>query len=546
MERNIYDRYGLRSNPFRDLSSESLENVDIFHVVQNLDEELSRIKEEITYKENHAVVGILGGLGAGKTERLLLAANEAQQQNLYYVMRNMTFETKWIVEGITDLLIKQSKIGTFKRIFSPPKWYKNLVKLRKKAIQSYDPEEAGRIIAESLNENAPSFLLMNDFHHLSRAQDAERFLHVLHVLIDHIDHGVMIMISCDRNYFVQLMNHHPSLNQRITRKFVVPPLSDNEANLMIAKRLLEKRLADDIEPLFPFTPDGISTLNEEAKGNPRALLRISDIVVEYAARKRAIMIDEPIAQEVITLGKNKQLNIRFEDKEPVLKPLQPRQEIPYQQEIPKNKKGKLSIKNKLKKSSKKPSPARNTYYQSNAPLPNYNPNPGKNFSNPQQWNTSQNQEEIEDWEPINVQNENIYENYNPGNTNNYSNNEDEIGEWEPIKDPDENKESQTKQQDQDEEELHKQNEKPKDKVVKKQENKIEKQRKIKTKSKTVNKEPQSEILLKPKNPEPEQEPKSGNLLRIKCPVCNKVFAMELEEDADTIRCPYCEFIGSVS
>ena len=153
MQQSIYERYGLSGNPFRDLSSESLENVDIFHVVQAVDEELTRMKDEVIYKENRVVVGILGGLGAGKTERLLLAANEAKQQGFFAILRNMTFETQWVVEGILDSIVKQTKLSFFKKLFSAPYWYKSINKMKKISKVTYDPELAGRIIAQALNQN---------------------------------------------------------------------------------------------------------------------------------------------------------------------------------------------------------------------------------------------------------------------------------------------------------------------------------------------------------------------------------------------------------
>jgi type II secretory pathway predicted ATPase ExeA len=317
MEKRGYERYGLSSNPFRDLASESLENVDIFHVVQGIDEELTRIKEEVFYKDNKAVIAILGGLGAGKTERLLLTANEAKQQKSFCLLQNMSMETKFAVEGILERIISETHLSFFKRIFAAPSWYRDVVKKQKKTEKGYDPEKAGRVIAAALNANVPSYLLINDFHHLAQAEDQERFFNVLHVLADHITHGVMVMISCDRTYFDSVMKHHVSLDERINRKIVVPPLHDDEANLMVAKRLLEKRMVDDVDPLYPFTPEAISLLNQQAKGNPRHLLKIADVIIDFAAKKRAIMIDDVLVREILTLRKNQQLDTDIEA-EPVL------------------------------------------------------------------------------------------------------------------------------------------------------------------------------------------------------------------------------------
>lgn len=524
MKQSVYERYGLSSNPFRDLSSESLENIDIFHVTQGVDEELTRMKEEIRYKENKAVVAILGGLGAGKTERMLLAANEASSQGEFHIMANMTFETQWVIEGVLESIINNKKIGLFSRLFSSPKWLKEVYKLKKVSKTGYDPERAGRVIAEALNANTPSFFFINDFHHLSHAMDSQRFLHVLHVLVDHIRHGVMIMIVSDFNFFNGLMRNHPSLNERINRRIVVPPLSDDEANLIIAKRLLEKRIVDDIEPLYPFTDDGIRLLNAEVKGNPRHLLKHADIVVEYAARKRAIMIDESLVQEIITLGKNKQLNVEFDEKDPVIQSIP--QGNPLYNPVVKttSQKKRLSL---LKRSKQKNSSQQQPIMY-NKPL-NYNPSAVS--SSPY---TTDTQAAFPD-NPLNA-----FEQY------------DEVESYSASEDSFDNEESKCVQVDPSYSVSKPIVEKKNLTSKKTSGSSVAKKTKTSTKkpltsgskgkSSDVPAQSKSEIktLVKP------VKKSEDSFVKIKCPECFKIFAMEIDDSTKTLTCPYCKFVGDVS
>lgn len=502
MQKSGYERYGLRSNPFRDLSSESLESVDIFHIEQPFDDELDRMKEEVMYKENKAVVAILGGLGAGKTERLLLAASEAKQNDVFFVLRNMTFETKWIVEGILELILKHNTLGFFERVFTAPKWYKAVVKKKKHAQKAYDPEEAGRVIAHALNENAPAFLLMNDFHHLQHAADAERFLHVLHVLFDHIDPGVMVMISSDTEYFTNLMQRHHSLNERINRQLMVPPLSDEEAQLMIAKRLLEKRLVDDVDPLYPFSPDAIGVLNDEAEGNPRHLLKLADVVIDHAAKRRIITIDEGVVLEVISSTKNKTLNIEYEEKPPVISnPILPVVEVDQQPQ-----KQRRGLSGRLRRSE-----------QSSVPLSSSQSNPGPNA--PRQHD--ENQDSIEQPVPTVVRKDN------------------------PVESPDSSGRQAAGEKNSEDHEVRR----PSPPKPKKQKQPIEPVKPEPESEKPVaaveEDESDEEEIITPK-PVQKKPQKEECMVKIRCPECSKVFAMELEGEEDTIRCPYCEFIGSIS
>ncbi len=470
MQKNVYERYGLRSNPFRDLSSETLENVDIFHVTQKIDEELAHIREEVSFKENKVVIGILGGLGAGKTERLLLVANEAVNKNYFYVLRNMSFETKWVVDGILDIIQQQNQLSFLKRLFIPPIWYKQIVKLKKQSKKSYDPEEAGRVIAYALNKNTPAFLLINDFHHLSRAKDAERFLHVLHVLVDHIDAGVMVMISSDYQFFNSLMRHHPSLNQRINRKVVIPALSSNEAKLMIAKRLLEKRLVDDVDPLYPFTAKGVESLNQTVQGNPRQLLKIADIVIDYAAKKRTIMINEDVVRDILALSKNKQLHIEFEEQTPVITPLDSHK-----------------IKSQGRPNSTEVSLIENNWDAVSPELSPY----------------------LDDWQEL------IPEDCNPSVGNSANPDKKKITEVAHSK------------------RFSKKNQKQKTTIS----------------PKNLSQDIKSSGDLSPQTPIHTKTKDNINhlkMVQIQCPDCSKIFAMQLEDATDLIRCPYCDFMGSIS
>ena len=504
MERNVYERYGLRSNPFRDLSSETLESVDIFHVDQHFDEELTRMKEEIFFKENKVVVAILGGLGVGKTQRLLLAASEAEQKDAFWILRTMSIETQWVVQGIVDLMIQHAKIGAFQRIFSAPKWYKGLVKKKKHAMREYDPEEAGRVMANALNANAPAFLLINDFHHLSRAADAERFLHALHILFDHIDPGVMVMISSDQEYFLELMKHHPSLNERINRQMTVPMLSDNEASLMLAKRLLEKRLVDGVDPLYPLTSRGVSAMNQQVKGNPRHLLKLADIVIEYAAKKRAIMIDEVMVNQVLTLRKNHQLDITFADngKTQYSTPIVelPPQQVYQSRSTNTSKSSGTSLKDKMVRKQ--------------------NPQP-TTISSPVQ------PHDITGNTPF-KQIEDTFEDLS-SNQNSLNIEQEQIGKIVDVSKRRVNSEKKQKEKKQKTKlKLPKKSERPSMPQTEEEKNDIHELH-------------QDEHLC-----ESQSEQASKSMAKIKCPECQKVFGMELDDDIEVIRCPYCEFVGSLT
>jgi hypothetical protein len=299
LEKTGFERYGLSGNPFRDLSSENLEDVEIFHVPQFIDKDIFEIREETLNKENKAVIALMGGLGAGKTERLLLLKNEAGRRGAFCVIGGVTTETQWMVKNILDSMSDPNSNGGRK---GSGKWIRSVKKASKmisKQGKYYDPEKVGRIIAEALNVNVPAFLLINDLHRLPEKEDMDQFLQILYVVTNAIGPGVLVVLSGDERYFKGVLYSNATLNERINRKLVIPPLNLHEASLMIAKRLLAKRLVDDMDPLYPFTSDSISALNEMAKGNPRALLKYADFLLENAVKARAVQIDEDLVKVMV-------------------------------------------------------------------------------------------------------------------------------------------------------------------------------------------------------------------------------------------------------
>lgn len=312
MDKTGYERYGLSGNPFRDLSSESLESVDVFHVSQKIDDELGIIKEEVLDKENKAFVFLLGDHGMGKTHRLLLAAKESRENEGFSVLSNIGSDVKFTISGIIDSIVENYKDSNGKFSFSTPKWLRELIKLKKSLGNGFNPDVAGSVIVDALNSNAPCFLLLDDLQNLSNATDMDMFLRVVQIISDKTDHGILIMIGCDLQFFNGFINHFPSLNQRINRRVFIQPLSVEEACLVVAKRMLDKRMVDSIEPLYPLTESSVDMINNSAHANPRSLLKITSFVVDNAARNKAMIIDDNITNQFLQMGRNKRLNVDYQ------------------------------------------------------------------------------------------------------------------------------------------------------------------------------------------------------------------------------------------
>jgi hypothetical protein len=304
MPSQTYERYGLTGNPFRDLASEGLEDVGIFHVNQEVDDTLRTIREEVYDKENRALVGITGPLGAGKTERLLLTAAEGRERGAFTVYYDLTSRAQWVLHGLAGEVRKTAELMKLAKTFSYPPWLRAIGAMEKAKDVPYDPREAGRILAAALNDRAPSVLLLNDLHNLAETTEVDVFVEMLQETVDAIRPGVLVMFSAYASYVAWLSAYHPAFATRINRTFLLAGLSDDEAALVLAKKMLAKRVVEDLDPTFPFDPEAVKGLNRAAAGNPRRLLELADLALEYAITHRAYRIDGDVVETILVRRQN--------------------------------------------------------------------------------------------------------------------------------------------------------------------------------------------------------------------------------------------------
>ena len=85
-------------------------------------------------------------------------------------------------------------------------------------------------------------------------------------------------------------------------------MKNDESSLFIAKRMLEKRMVDNLDPLHPFSKEGLEVLNERVSGNPRNLLKLSSFILDTAADARIMTISEDFVKEKINQSKNQTLD----------------------------------------------------------------------------------------------------------------------------------------------------------------------------------------------------------------------------------------------
>lgn len=289
-----YERYGLTGNPFRDLASENLADVPFFHVSLAIDASLRSIREETLEKENRALVAIVGEQGAGKTQRLRLAHAEALERKALSAYVDVPAQGTALVVAIARAIGEAAKESRRTGWFRAPRSARALAQLATTRATTIDPSPAGRTIGQALNDDAPAFLLLNDLHHLTAPPQAALVARLLEEISDAIRPGVALIFGAYPAYLAALEKARPSFASRINRTFSIPTLQDEEASLLLAKKLLAKRLVEDLDPLYPFDRESVARLNEAAAGNPRRLLELADSALEIAVGQRSYRVDRDL------------------------------------------------------------------------------------------------------------------------------------------------------------------------------------------------------------------------------------------------------------
>ncbi|NMC60617.1 MAG: hypothetical protein GYA51_14720, partial [Candidatus Methanofastidiosa archaeon] len=65
-----YERFGLDKNPFTDLSSEAIRDIEKIHISQEIDSRIADILSDVIGENSGIALSLVGALGSGKTQRL--------------------------------------------------------------------------------------------------------------------------------------------------------------------------------------------------------------------------------------------------------------------------------------------------------------------------------------------------------------------------------------------------------------------------------------------------------------------------------------------
>ena len=277
MRRSPYHRFALVGNPFKETGEKEL-----LHVRRHVDEILDDFFYATIERSENSLLKIIGEPGYGKTEHLLITNNNARKEKVFCRYINCDFDASMTIREILAALSR-------KKIFKPD-YLKKIDKVRKNLNKgNMEMEMMVDAVSSALNAYSPCFLLLDDFDRMLASQTGSDFCIAIQKILTNTSGGVLIVITTESD-ICELHGETITLER----------FGDRDAELFVAKRLLKKRsIEENMDPLFPFTPEAVHKMNAHTNGNPGELLDILSRIIDEAIKKEVILIDNEFVSTIL-------------------------------------------------------------------------------------------------------------------------------------------------------------------------------------------------------------------------------------------------------
>jgi len=299
-----YDKFSLKGNPFLALSSESIKNIEDIHVSQTTDARIAQALSHVLQRESVCLC-LVGELGSGKTQRLHGITNLILGQGGYALYRKMDASDVFrVAEEIFANFYTYEEEPTFMekltRLFEKKRRRRNVLhELREK---TFDSTFLGERLKKEMGRHAPSAFLLDEMENLMEGTPAELilFFEMLRTYISDLPPSSIFACATTPAGFLKMKELFPAFVSRFHYVIDTERLAAEKACELVAKRLTLTRTRELVDPLFPFDTGSVALANDIARGNPRFLLRVLQIVTTEAAREKfANKIDDRFISQTI-------------------------------------------------------------------------------------------------------------------------------------------------------------------------------------------------------------------------------------------------------
>ncbi|AEC51645.1 hypothetical protein PNA2_0729 [Pyrococcus sp. NA2] len=295
-----YEVYGLSRNPFTELASEGIEDIDAIHVYQEVDMKISSLISDVIGNRSSITFSIVGPLGMGKTQRLKSIARVIEEKGgkVIYVKVDTTDILKITRDIFSSLKPPKTRTNIFFENLSRKLGFVTRLEKMLSSVSEYKSRDIAEMLTKELSKYRYSALLLDELENMRGANEKEKilFFEMLRHFISNMPPGCIFAFASIPEAYEEYSNQFPAFFMRLHYEFKLRPMSYQEVVELVKKRLSKVRTKDTADPLYPFTEDAIRLIHELGKGNPRQILRLLNYVLSEAVKHKF----DPINEYVIT------------------------------------------------------------------------------------------------------------------------------------------------------------------------------------------------------------------------------------------------------
>jgi len=335
-----YERFGLEKNPFTDLSSEAIRDIEKIHVSQEIDSRIADILSDVIGESSGIALSLVGPLGSGKTQRLKgvhkliqesggmsiyqkIDSNDIIKTTLDIFSYFSDYEEEGEVQQPLEEATEESDLGegTYAEPYQEEKlsFFQKIKRFFSGGAKSapvveeyedseltranYNSQDIGNQLIDYLGEYKRSALIVDEMENILTASNTDLilFFEFLREFISNMPESSVFIMACTNNAYERIREINPAFVARLHNELFSEPLSDERAIKLVQKRLEYNRKKSIINPLFPFEESAIVLANSMAKGNPRELLKLLHTTLFTATRDNFVeFIDDRYLAKVLT------------------------------------------------------------------------------------------------------------------------------------------------------------------------------------------------------------------------------------------------------
>ncbi|ASI99471.1 ATPase [Thermococcus celer] len=298
-----YEVYGLSRNPFEQLASEGISDVESIHVYQEVDMRLQMITSEVIGNRSSIALSIVGPLGMGKTQRLKTIAKviEENRGKAIYVKVDTNDILKLTRDIFYALKPPKSRTNIFLENLSRKLGFIDRLEKMLSDRNEYKSREVAELLTEQMGKYPYCALLLDELENMGSANEREKiqFFEMLRHFISNMPQGCVVAFACVPEAYEEYAKIFPAFFMRLHYEFKLRPMSIDEAYELVKKRLNRVRIRDTDDPLYPFTEEAVKLIHELGKGNPRQILRLLHYVLSEAAKHKFDPIDDYVVTTIL-------------------------------------------------------------------------------------------------------------------------------------------------------------------------------------------------------------------------------------------------------